>query len=168
MWQPGSPNYSDGSLLFSVLRKSVVAVRHEFSCDGIETSQLYCESKEIRQGELPPTESLHSMEIVATSSPLIISQICIQNWLGSSMEPLSGWDTLIIRLILLRTALQSFASSPTVVAALLASGMWIWRDLAKTHHLENSRQNVLSGAWHSEAFKYSMKPLPQKKLGRLR
>ncbi|MBW4675928.1 MAG: hypothetical protein KME52_18475 [Desmonostoc geniculatum HA4340-LM1] len=152
MWQNGSPGYSDGSSNYSGERKSG-GLTQESSCDGTEISQLYCDSNAIPQAELPPTESPHATPSATTSSHLIISRICFQNWLGNSTEPLSGWDILIIRLILLRTALRFSGLGMMAAIVLLVSGMWICRDFAKTSRSENSRQSVLSEAWPCVVFK---------------
>ncbi len=150
MWD-GSSDYSDGlSNYLNPTRKST-APHREFSCDGIETSQLCCDLSAIPQVESLPTESLQCMEIAATSSHLIIYQNCIQNWLGNSTEPLSDWDTLIIRLIQIRTALQYSVLGTMAAVALLASGMSISKGFAKITHKEFAHQSLLLETWRYDA-----------------
>lgn len=153
MCRNGSEDYSDGLKGYSNPKENAASL-HKSSCGGTEISQLYCDSNAIPPVESPPTESPHATPTSATSSSrLIISHSCIQNWLGHSMEPLSVWDATIIRLILLRTALRYSALGIMAVFFLFISGTWILRGSAETPHFESLRQNVPSEAWPCVLFK---------------
>lgn len=139
MWQLlGSKNYSAGSSNCSGEKRSA-AQRLKLSNPGTENIVPYCESNAPRQGDLAPTESPQYMENAITSSPLTISPTCLQSWLGSSKEPLSGCDRILIHTMLrLRTALPSGASGAMVAALLLVLGIVTSKDLPKIFHLDNS------------------------------
>jgi hypothetical protein len=142
MWQPGFHNYSDGSLNYSSLTKSV-GLPQKLLGDGMANIAPFCELKERPQADLAPTESLRYTASATTLSHWITCPIYKQKWLGNSTEPLSDCDHMIINVILhLRTALPSGGFFRMVLATLLAFGIATWKGSPKILHLDNSHPVV--------------------------
>lgn len=128
-------------------------LHQQFSSDGTEKIAPYCDLKGKPQAESQHTVSRHCTEALIISSPLIISPICMAKWLGSSKEPFSSSDRLIIRLTLQAIALRCSVLRGLALALLLAFGMLIYKDLHPAMPLENSPRLVPSLGSPCDAYK---------------
>lgn len=146
MWQPGSPNYSDGSQSFSTARKNVVPPQKS-SKAGTGNIVPYCESSAPPQADSQLTASPQYTENAITSLPLTISPLYKQKWLGNSTASLSDCDRTIISIILhSRTALQSGGFFVMAIAVLLVLGTAIFMGSPKVLRSENLHPVVQSRA----------------------
>ncbi len=139
MWD-GWSNYSAGLEDYSSPRKSE-ELRQQFLSDGTVGIALYCDLNEKPQAGLQLIESRHFTDSII-SSPLITCPICTAKWLGTTKEPLSSWDHLIIQTTLQLIALRYFAWGAMVAVILLGFGMSIYMDSHPTTHSESLPQNA--------------------------